>query len=119
MRGLKELYPIFLEDYKKTTSANREEINHGGYLCNTLFYLKEDKKITEEEYQLLFDHFQSQRPTKKVNIEFYNSPLCNKPRAGKSSVWFHWDYITKPFGEDDTQGINIRIALLESIISKL
>lgn len=118
MRDLKELYNILLEDYKKTTSANRAVINHGGYVCNVIFYLKEDKVITEEEYWLLFDHFLEQRPTEKVNIEFYNSPICNKPREGKGSVWFHWYDSSKPY-KDNTQGINIRIALLESIISKL
>ncbi len=118
MRDLKKLYVVLLKFYKKNNKGNERCYGSGGYICNTIDDLKKKEIISKEEFELLFEHFKKQRPTKDLYPKFYNSLLYNRA----SPVWFNW-YDYRGYYElginDDSLGVNIRIALLKAIINTL
>jgi len=77
-RTLNQLYVLLYEEVKNDKSF---------YICNEIEILLMRKLISEEEYYILREHFKSQRPTKKLHIEFYNHKSYNKDLKGSISWW--------------------------------
>ena len=65
MKTLNELYLILWDNIK--------DKNYIKGLCNEINYLTIDK-ISNEEYDLLRNHFETQKPSKKQHSEFLESP---------------------------------------------
>ena len=102
MRDLKTLYELLKKHY--ILSAN-----YVPFICNVIEHLKNDSLITRDEALYLLGHFQSQRPSENLHVDYFIHPLYNqKPR----SVWFK-------FGDHEEESIALRISFLDRIISEL
>ena len=74
MRTLNQLYLILWEEIK-----DRERI-YG--LCPIINNMLNHKIITYEEHDLLINHFKSQKPNKKLHVEF------TKSSTWSGSLWW-------------------------------
>jgi hypothetical protein len=65
--------------------------------------------ISYAEYHLAMDAFYREKPTKEVNVEFYNHPLYRRP-IHDSSSWF----CTK----NEVEGRQVRVEFLKMLVEK-
>ncbi len=105
MKTLLELYIILLDHFK---TINPKDIDSTCFICNNIDELFENEVITKGERELLYNHFQGERPTEQKHSAFYHHDLYNKT----SSVWFQ----TSDFGE---LSFSLRVQLLTNIIVDL
>lgn len=85
MRSLHELYLILWDSIKD------KDFDDG--LCMEIFYLFGNHEIKGEEYDVLIEHFESQKPNENLHSEFL-----------KSNSWKgcgYWWYIGKESSDED------------------
>ncbi len=106
-RTLKELYVILLDSYLKVQN-DRHSRKHSYFICNHIGELASNNIITAKEKIKLLSDFQSQRPTKNINKEFYDNPKFYKLHL-TVSWWKYTAYSVK--------GIKEKVKFLEHLIS--
>ncbi len=101
-RNLSELYTIVL-NYRKTLSLG----DGNQFICNAIEMCNTKKLISNEEGEILFEHFQSNRPSSNLHSEFFETSLYLGDRY---SAW--WNLC----GKETAEGVAIRDRFLEKMI---
>jgi hypothetical protein len=107
MKTLLELYIILLKFFE-TNNPNPKDVEYTSFICNNIDDLFENKIITKDEKELLYNHFKDERPSEIKHSDFYYNKLYNK----SSTVWFQ----TNSYPE---LSFSLRVQILTNIITDL
>jgi hypothetical protein len=69
--------------------------------------------LTTEEFQIIYGHFHSQKPSKRINKEFFN----NKCFIG-GIYWWHYHYANKELVDEYTKQRKMFIFKMIKITTK-
>lgn len=111
MRNLNELYTIVLNHYQSL--LKNDENKSLLFICNCIENANKNSIITDEEFDKIKKHFETQYPTSEINSEFITdiSSSFISHRGKVESAW--WLLVGDEYFK---KGVAIRIKFLKKMI---